>query len=132
MADICVIVPVYQVEEYLSKCVESILSQTFGDFLLILVDDGSHDNSGRICDWYAQRDKRVYVIHQKNSGLSSARNAGITYAMREKACNWISFIDSDDWVHPRYLEYLLEAVTSTGTNISACLFEIINGTSLPL
>ncbi|MDT6699207.1 glycosyltransferase, partial [Enterococcus faecium] len=77
MCEISIIVPVYKVEKYLRKCVDSILAQTFTDFEVILVDDGSPDNSGKICDEYAEKDNRVRVIHKENGGLSSARNAGI-------------------------------------------------------
>lgn len=80
MCEISIIVPVYKVEKYLKKCVDSILAQTFSDFELILVDDGSPDNSGRICDDYAKKDARVRVVHKQNGGLSSARNAGIEVA----------------------------------------------------
>lgn len=102
MPKISVIVPVYNVEKYLNKCVDSILNQTFEDFELILVDDGSPDNCGNICDEYAQKDNRVKVIHKKNGGLSDARNAGIDCAIGE----WLSFIDSDDWVENNFLEIL--------------------------
>ena len=80
MAEVSIIVPVYQVEKYLRQCIDSILAQTFTDFELILVDDGSKDQSGKICDEYARMDARVKVIHQKNSGVSAARNNGMTYA----------------------------------------------------
>ncbi|MDT6770440.1 glycosyltransferase, partial [Enterococcus faecium] len=80
MCEISIIVPVYKVEKYLRKCVDSILAQTFTDFEVILVDDGSPDNSGKICDEYAEKDNRVRVIHKENGGLSSARNAGIDVA----------------------------------------------------
>jgi glycosyltransferase involved in cell wall biosynthesis len=77
MAEISVIVPIYKVEKYIDQCIQSILEQTFSDYEVILVDDGSPDNCGRICDEYAKRDKRVHVIHQKNGGISAARNAGL-------------------------------------------------------
>lgn len=91
---ISVIVPVYNVEKYLSRCIDSIISQTFSDFELILVDDGSTDSSGKICDEYGKKDGRVKVIHKKNGGQSSARNAGIENSTGE----YISFVDSDDWI----------------------------------
>lgn len=117
---ISVIVPVYNVEAYLKRCVDSILAQTFADFELILVDDGSPDNCGKICDAYAEKDNRVYVIHKENGGLSDARNAGLDWIFENSDSQWISFIDSDDWVHPKYLELLYEAVTKGNVTISAC------------
>lgn len=122
MPKISIVVPVYKVEEYLSRCVESILSQTYNDFELILVDDGSPDDSGKICDGYADRDTRVKVIHQKNAGLSAARNAGIEWTLTNSNSEWISFIDSDDWIHPRYLELLLNAAIETQSSVSICAF----------
>ena len=97
---ISIIIPVYNVEKFLPQCIDSILAQTYKDFELILVDDGSPDGSPAICDSYAQRDERVRVIHQKNAGVSAARNNGIEHAKSE----WISFVDSDDWVEPSYIE----------------------------
>ncbi|MDE6091301.1 MAG: glycosyltransferase [Duncaniella sp.] len=91
---ISVIVPVYNVEKYLSKCIESILAQTYTNFELLLIDDGSQDSSGRICDEYASKDSRIRVFHQKNSGVSVARNLGLVESRGE----WISFIDSDDMI----------------------------------
>ncbi len=117
---ISVVVPVYKVEPYLSRCIDSILSQTFTDFDLILVDDGSPDNCGKICDEYAQKDNRIRVIHKENGGLSSARNAGIDWVFANSNIHWITFIDSDDWIHPKYLEFLLSGATSTNTDICAC------------
>ena len=120
MPTISVIVPVYKVEPYLSRCIDSILSQTFTDFELILVDDGSPDNCGKICDEYAQKDNRIQVIHKENGGLSSARNAGIDWAFANSNSQWLTFIDSDDWIHPQYLELLLSGATSTNTDICVC------------
>ncbi len=117
---ISVIVPVYKVEEYLSRCVDSILSQTFEDLELILIDDGSPDNCGKICDEYTKKDNRVHVIHQENGGLSSARNAGIDWAFENSNSQWLTFIDSDDWIHPRYLELLHSAAIANNTDISVC------------
>ena len=127
MPEISVIVPVYNTEKYLHRCIESILAQSFTDFELVLVDDGSPDNCGRICDDYAQKDKRIHVIHQKNGGLSAARNAGIDWAFANSESEWLSFIDSDDWVHPDFLSYLYQAVRQTGTRVSVCLFENTEG-----
>lgn len=102
MSQISVIVPVYNVENYLIQCVNSILSQTFTDFELLLVDDGSKDNSGMICDEFAEKDTRVKVFHTENRGVSAARNLGIKKAVAD----WICFIDSDDWVDDNYLKSL--------------------------
>lgn len=118
MPMVSVVVPVYKVEEYLSRCVESILNQTFKDFELILVDDGSPDSCGKICDEYASMDSRIIVIHKKNGGLSDARNAGIDWTFDNSDSEWITFIDSDDWIHPQYLEILYNAVRQTNTLIS--------------
>lgn len=99
MFKISVIVPVYNVEKYLSQCVESILAQTFTNFELLLVDDGSKDGSGAICDEYAEKDSRIRVFHTENKGVSAARNLGI----KEASADWICFVDSDDWVENDYL-----------------------------
>lgn len=124
MPQISVIVPVYKVEPYLRRCADSILGQTFSDFELILVDDGSPDGCPAICDEYAQKDSRVVVIHQKNGGLSAARNAGIDWVFANSGSQWLTFIDSDDWVHPAYLERLLAGNLEYGTDVSICaLFE---------
>lgn len=120
MSDISVIVPVYNVEAYIRRCIDSILNQTFTDFEVILVDDGSPDNCGKICDEYAEKDKRIHVIHQENGGLSAARNVGIEWAFTNSSSKWISFIDSDDWVHPQYLEAMLEAVNENDINVCIC------------
>lgn len=96
---ISVIVPVYNVEKYLTRCIDSILSQTFTDFELLLIDDGSTDNSGKICDEYAKQDSRIRVFHKENGGVSSARNLGLDNAKG----NWICFCDSDDYVLPNWL-----------------------------
>ena len=93
---ISVIVPVYKVEAYLPQCLDSIAGQTYRDLEIIVIDDGSPDNCGTICDEYAARDQRFRVIHKKNAGLSAAWNDGIRAATGE----WISFVDSDDWIKP--------------------------------
>ena len=122
MPEISVIVPVYNVEKYIDRCITSILAQTFRDFELILVDDGSPDNCGSICDAYAGQDPRIVVIHQENQGLSAARNAGIDWVFAHSNSAWIHFVDSDDWVHPQILEQLLAASQSLDTDISVCDF----------
>lgn len=120
MPEISVIVPIYQIEAYLRRCVDSILAQTFTDFELILVDDGSPDNCGTICDEYAAKDARIHVIHQENGGLSAARNASIDWAFANSDSQWLSFVDSDDWVHPQMLEQLYRAVQEHGVEVSVC------------
>lgn len=103
---ISIIVPVYNVETYLPTCIESILDQTYKDFEILLIDDGSTDNSGNICDEYAKRDNRCIAIHQQNKGVYNARNTGLSHATGE----YISFVDSDDYIHPQMLEILYEAL----------------------
>lgn len=110
---ISIIVPVYKVEEYLRRCIDSILSQTYKDFELILVDDGSPDNCGAICDEYAQKDSRITVIHKENGGLSSARNAGLEIAKGD----YIGFVDSDDEIAPRCYEALHYFMETDGSDI---------------
>lgn len=152
MPKISVIVPVYNAEKYLHRCIDSILAQTFTDFELLLIDDGSKDSSPAICDEYAEKDPRVRVFHKENGGVSSARNAGLDNAKGE----WITFCDSDDWVestlmheviqaslerNPNYIrygyikeytsgkqEYYLyqEAIQVEGTNIAEKLFNIFH------
>lgn len=114
MPTISVIVPVYKVEQYLPACVDSILAQSFTDFELILVDDGSPDSCGAMCDAYAAQDSRVKVIHRENGGLSAARNSGIGAAQGL----YTTFIDSDDLVAANFLEALYDAATQTGAEIA--------------
>ena len=113
---ISVIVPIYRVEKYLPACIDSILNQTFTDFELILVDDGSPDRCPEICDETAKRDARVRVIHQANAGLSAARNAGIEVAHGA----WLSFVDSDDFLAPDFLETLHDAAVRAGADCALC------------
>lgn len=116
MPVISVIVPVYKVEKYLQSCVDSILAQTFTDFELILVDDGSPDRCGELCDALAKKDSRIRVIHQHNQGLSCARNTGIDVAEGSYIC----FVDSDDLVAPDYCRVLLELLNGTSYDFSFC------------
>ncbi len=119
MAEISIIVPVYNVEGYLENCIDSILNQTFKDFELILVDDGSTDSSGKICDIHGEKDSRIKVIHKTNGGLSSARNAGI-----DRACGkYIGFVDSDDSIHPQMYEILYNLVKEYKSDISCCNYK---------
>lgn len=119
--EISIIVPIYNVEKYLNKCIESILNQTFYKFELILVDDGSSDKCGDICDEYAKKDNRIKVIHKKNGGLSSARNAGLDIAKGQ----YIGFIDSDDYINRNMFEILYENIVKYEADISICNFEYI-------
>ena len=121
MAKIAVIVPVYNVEPYLARSLDSILAQTFRDLEIVLVDDGSTDRSGDICEQYAAKDARIRVIHQKNQGLSGARNTGIEASESE----YISFIDSDDTITPEMLETLYTGITAYHADIAACNFQNI-------
>lgn len=111
--------PVYKAEKYLSRCVNSILKQTFSDFELILIDDGSPDNSGKICDEYALKDKRITVIHQENQGVSAARQKGLDTATGE----YVIHADPDDWVEPDWLEMLYHEAKRTKADMVMCDFE---------
>lgn len=113
---ISVIVPVYKVEPYLHQCIDSILGQTYRDLEVLLIDDGSPDRCGGICDGYARIDPRVKVFHTENKGLSAARNLGL----REAKGEYVGFVDSDDWIEPDMYEILLRRIEETGTSISVC------------
>lgn len=111
---ISVIVPVYKVEPYLHRCIDSIRNQTYTNLEIILVDDGSPDNCGRICDEYAQKDKRIFVIHQENGGLSAARNSGLDRCSGA----YIGFVDSDDCIHPEMYERLYKDICTYHTRLA--------------
>ncbi len=113
---ISIIVPVYKVEHYLRQCVDSILAQTYRDIEVLLIDDGSPDRCGEICDEYAENDARVRVFHTENRGLSAARNLGL----REARGDYIGFVDSDDWIEPDMYEVLLRRMQETGADIGVC------------
>lgn len=115
---ISVIVPVYKVEKYLNRCVDSIINQTYKNLEIILVDDGSPDNCPKICDEYAMKDNRIKVIHKENGGLSDARNEGIKIAKG----NYIGFVDSDDWIHKSMFENLYSAMANSKADIATCEF----------
>ena len=110
---VSIIIPVYNVEKYLPRCIESVLSQTYSSIEIILVDDGSVDNSGKICDEIASVNPKVKVIHKENGGLSDARNAGIKIAQGE----YFSFIDSDDWIHEDTYRILADKIKQNHADI---------------
>lgn len=123
---ISIIVPVYNVEKYLENCIDSILQQSYSNIEIVIVDDGSEDLSGSICDQYLQKDNRVKVIHQKNGGLSSARNTGLA----NSSGKYVTFIDSDDYVHPQMIEVLYKNLIETSADISACEYKKTEKTHL--
>ena len=113
---ISVIIPIYNVEKYLRKCLDSVISQTQKDIEVILVDDGSDDKSGDICEEYVPLDGRIKVIHKENGGVSSARNVGLDVSTGE----YIGFVDGDDYIEPDMLEYLYNLIQATGADLSQC------------
>lgn len=119
--EISIIVPVYNSEKYLEECIKSILNQTFADFELILIDDGSDDSSGLICDKYAEKDKRIIVVHQENKGICGARNAGLDIARGK----YIGFSDNDDYMHSQMYEYLYTAITGSNSDIACCYCKLV-------
>lgn len=125
---ISVVLPVYNVKQYLDRCMNSILNQTYTNLEIIMVDDGSTDGSSQVCDEYQRRDSRVNVIHKENGGLSSARNAGTEKATGE----YITYIDPDDYVTLKYIEYLYNLICEFGTKMSLCTHTVLfeNGKSL--
>jgi len=113
---VSIIVPIYKVEPYLRRCLDSIVNQTYTNLEIILVDDGSPDGCPQICDEYAARDERIVVIHKENGGLSDARNAGLDICKGE----YISFVDSDDWVNEKYIEKILSIAQKNLSDITIC------------
>ena len=118
MSKVSIIVPVYKAEQYLHRCVDSILSQSFTDWELILVDDGSPDRSGAICDEYAQKDARIRAIHKENGGVSSARNV----ALGRMTGKWLTFVDSDDCLYPNALQRWGEVAEQNNLDLIQCHF----------
>lgn len=110
---ISVIIPVYNVENYIVRCLDSVVSQTYANLEIVLVDDGATDSSGKICESYAQKDSRIQVIHKENGGLSSARNAGLKVATGD----YIAFVDSDDFIHPMMYELMLRRLEETDSDM---------------
>jgi len=127
MEKIAVIVPVYNVEPYLRRCVDSILAQSMRDFALVLVDDGSTDGSGSICEEYCARDGRVRMMRQGNAGQSVARNAALDMLDRERLAEYVTFVDADDWVMPTYLEEMAKGVSSGADIASIPSFRFVDG-----
>ncbi len=120
---ISIIVPIYNVEKYLSRCINSVLSQTITDFELLLIDDGSTDKSGDICDSYAQKDSRIKVFHKENGGVSAARNYGLDNARGE----WIAFVDADDWIDKNMYHQMYNKAISSRADIVLCSFYEYHG-----
>lgn len=118
---ISIIIPIYNVERYLRQCIDSILAQTFTDFELLLIDDGSPDGCPAICDEYAEKDARIRVFHKQNGGVTSARNKGLNNANG----NWIIYIDGDDWIEPTYVEELYNAAINNEADIAICAFRFV-------
>lgn len=125
---VSVIIPIYNVEKYLEECVESVLCQTYQNLEVILVDDGSPDGCGAICEEYAQKDKRVRVIHKENGGLSDARNAGLDVCRGD----YIVFVDSDDCIHPQMIERLYNLLMKYQADMAICSFQDIEENEMPL
>ncbi len=119
---ISVILPIYNVEKFLENCIESIINQTYKNLEIILVNDGSTDESGKICDKFKKKDKRIKVIHKRNGGLSDARNAG----MKISKGKYITFVDSDDLVHKQYIETLWNLIVNNKADISMCDYKSVN------
>lgn len=122
MPKLSIVAPVYNVKDYLTRCTNSILIQSFKDFELILVDDGATDGSGEICDQIKKQDSRIKVIHKQNGGLSSARNAGIENANGD----YITFVDSDDWIEPQLYEKMFESADKNDADITICRLQMVS------
>lgn len=119
---ISIIIPVYKVEKYLEKCIQSVINQTYENLQIILVDDGSPDNCGKICDEYAKKDHRIEVIHKSNGGLSDARNKGLEIAKGE----YIGFVDSDDYIEADIYEVLYNLLKQYNADVSICNFYTVS------
>lgn len=131
MPDICIIIPVYNAEQYIDRCLQSVLKQTFQDYQVLLINDGSTDNSLELCRRYSEKDPRFITLDKQNGGAASARNMGLDWYYEKCDSPWFCFIDIDDFIHERYLEVLLNAVKQTGAAISMCSYEITRKNTLP-
>jgi len=118
MDKISVIIPVYNVEPYIRKCLDSVINQTYKNLEILLVDDGSTDNSGKICDEYAKNDNRIKVFHKSNGGVSSAKNIGLKHITGK----YVGFVDSDDWIEPDMYEILYNALKSENVSVSVASY----------
>lgn len=118
---ISIIIPIYKVEKFLDRCVESVVNQTYSNLEIILVDDGSPDNCPYMCDEWAEKDSRIKVIHKLNGGLSDARNEGL----KSSTGKYVGFVDSDDWIAPEMYERLLQSIIIEHSDIAACSVEMI-------
>ncbi len=125
---VSIIVPIYQVEKYLDKCISSITNQTYKQLEIILVDDGSPDNCPAMCDSWGEKDSRIHVIHKENGGLSDARNTGLSLATGEYIC----FVDSDDYIEPTYIEEMFLAMQHTGADIVECGVQYVDITGVKM
>lgn len=125
---ISVIIPCYNVEKYLDRCMQSVLNQTYRDLEIILVDDGSTDGTGKMCDRYALTDARVKVIHKKNDGAASARN----FALKEMTGEYVGFVDSDDWIEPDFYSYLYNLIVRYRADIAQCAYVLTDGSKKPV
>lgn len=123
---VSVIIPIYNVEKYVDNCIESVLHQTHTDMEILLIDDGSIDNSGKVCDAYMEKDNRIKVVHKKNGGLSDARNSGIDLAIGE----YIMFLDGDDYIHPQMVEILYKNLIQMDADMSACAYKKVEENQL--
>ncbi len=123
MSSISIIIPVYNAEKYLKKCVDSVLAQTFTDYTVVLVDDGSSDASYKICEEYSVKYANVITIHKENGGAASARNVGIDYVVKNRISDYIGFIDSDDFVHPQMYQILYELIKDSNADMSAIHYQ---------
>ena len=126
MPKISVIIPVYNIENEVTRCIDSVMNQSFRDLEIILVDDGSIDNSGSICDEYQQRDVRIRVIHKENGGLSDARNVGMDAATGE----YLAFVDGDDWIDVNMYKDMYEYMLEMKAEIAVCRYREINGNDI--
>lgn len=130
MAQITVMMAAYNAEKYIARALESLLRQTFMDFDVIVVDDGSTDGTGAIADRYARQDSRIHVLHQKNSGVCVTRNNCLDWAYAHSDSQWLIYVDSDDWTHPEMLERMLGAARENGVKICACGYQETTGEDL--